>query len=109
MSKVLHVDGYVNLSPLGTDEFSDWTTSAHAEKEIATLIRLVEEESSPKEIQRTLLDFETKIADRFDKTVERPKDVRLEVHTDKGYVTLGWFDNGQNASCYVRNETFREQ
>lgn len=106
MSKVMHVDGFVNLSHLEEKQFHQWIEQSGTKENINELIGLVENNADSRTIQRKLLEFEDKVlASSGDSEV--PKDIRLEVLTEGGYVTLGVFDNGSNASCYVRSESFR--
>lgn len=103
MCKVICVDGYVNLAPMEEKEFQTFIASNAAKGELDALINLIETDTPAKEIQKQLLALEERVLD----TPDAPKDMRLEVLTDEGYVTLGWFDNGVNASVYQRREPFR--
>lgn len=110
MSNVFHVDGYVNLNHLEDDQFNDWINKSNAEAEFKQVVDLVAGNAKPRDIQRALLDLEERTQNT---TVDVPgvyrfpKDLRIEVTTDKEHITMGWHDNGGSASCYVNSEKHR--
>lgn len=107
MCKVMHVDGFVNLSHLEDNQFQSWLSETNTDSDYKEIIELVENQASSKDIQMKLLDMEEKLSSN-QAAFSQAKDVRLEILTDKGYLTVGCFNSGGNSSTYVRNETSRQ-
>lgn len=110
MSNVFHVDKYVNLNHVDNDQFDSWIDKSGAKEEFEQVIDLATNNASPRDIQKALLDLEDKTLDSMidiPGVYQFPKDLRIEVVTDKEHLTLGWHDNGGNANCYVSSEKHR--
>jgi hypothetical protein len=100
--KIMHVDNYVNLSPMEKAQFDDWLGQRDANKDMEHVVEMMVSGVSEDEVKQKLEKLEEKTRSN------EPVDVRIEAFTDKGYVTAGWYTNGDKHECYVKEEPFRK-